>query len=83
MTKLTNKERDILFLALATLDEYYDEQERICRQFKHICHKHLPQSGEGYVANKNVFDIQDKTIEDLKKDKEAGRKTIMKIIDKS
>ena len=30
--------------------------------------------------NKNVFDIQDKTIEDIKKAKEEGRQTIMKLI---
>lgn len=39
-----------------------------------------PQAGDGYVANKNVFDIQDKTIEDIKKAKEEGRQTIMKLI---
>jgi len=32
------------------------------------------------MANKNVFDIQDKTIEDIKKAKEEGRQTIMKLI---
>ena len=78
--KLTNKEKDILNLALSKLDEYYDEREKTCREFKWICHDHLPQAGDGYVANKNVFDIQDKTIEDIKKAKEKGRQTIMKLI---
>ena len=62
--KLTNKEKDILNLALTKLDEYYDEREKTCREFKWICHDYLPQAGDGYVANKNVFDIQDKTIEE-------------------
>ena len=78
--KLTSKEKDILILALTKLVEYYDEREKTCRDFKWICHDHLPQAGEGYVANKNVFDIEDKTIEDIKKAKEEGRKTIMKLI---
>ena len=78
--ELTNTEKDTLVLALEQLDKYYDEREKTCRDFKWICHDHLPQAGEGYVANKNVFDIQDKTIEDIKKAKEEGRKTIMKLI---
>jgi hypothetical protein len=78
--KLTNKEKDILNLALTKLDEYYDEQEKTCRNFKWICHDHLPQAGDDYVANKNVFDIEEKTIGDIKKAKEKGRQTIMKLI---
>jgi hypothetical protein len=78
--KLTSKEKDILNLALTKLDEYYDEREKTCREFKWICHNHLPQAGDEYMANKNVFDIQDKAIEDIKKDKEGGRQTIMKLI---
>lgn len=77
---LTNKEKDILYLALNKLDEYYDEREKTCREFKYICRDHLPQSGDDYVKNKNVFDIQDKAIDDIKKAKEEGRKTIMKLI---
>lgn len=78
--KLTNKEKDILNLALTKLDEYYDEREKTCREFKWICRDYLPQSGDGYVENKNVFDIQDKTLKDIKKAKEEGRKTILKLI---
>jgi hypothetical protein len=81
--KLTNEEKDILALALEQLNKHYDELESTCRKFKWICHKHLPQVGEGYVKNKNVFDIQDKTIEDIQKAKEKSRETIMKIINKS
>ena len=78
--KLTEKEKDILNLALTKLDEYYDEREKMCREFKWICHDYLPQAGDGYVANKNVFEIQDKTISDIQKAKEEGRKIIMNII---
>lgn len=78
--KLTNKEKDILILALTKLDEYYDERENTCRKFKCLCHEYLPQAGDGYVANKNVFDIEEKTINDIKKAKEEGRQTIMKLI---
>jgi hypothetical protein len=78
--KLTSEEKDILNLALTKLDEYYDEREATCRQFKHICHAHLPQHGEGYLANINVFNIQDQTIEDINAAKKKGRDTIMKLI---
>lgn len=79
--QLTNKEKDILNLALTKLEEYYDEQEETCRAFKWICNKHLPQSGEGFIANQNVWDIQDKTIEDIRQAKKEARQTIMKLID--
>jgi hypothetical protein len=78
--ELTNKEMDILVLALEQLDKYYDEREKTCREFKWICHDHLPQAGDEYIANKNVFDIQDKTIADILKAKIEGRKTIMMLI---
>jgi hypothetical protein len=48
--KLTNKEKDILNLALTKLDEYYDEREKTCREFKWICNDYLPQAGDGYVS---------------------------------
>jgi len=81
--KLTNREKDILNLALEQLDKYYDERESRCRDFKWICHDYLPQVGDGYVANLNVFDIESKTLADIKEAKEEGRRTIMKIINKS
>mgnify|MGYP003403060235 FL=1 len=78
--KLTNKEKDILNLALSQLDAYYEEREKTCREFKWICHDYLPQAGDGYVANINVFEIQDKTIKDIQAAKAEGRSTIMKLI---
>jgi len=80
MHELTNEEKDILNLALTQLDKYHDEREATCRAFKWLCHDHLPQQGEGYTANINVFQIQDKTIADIQADKKKGRETIMKII---
>jgi hypothetical protein len=77
---ITNREKDILNLALEQLEKYYDEREKTCRAFKWICHDHLPQSGVEYVANINVFEIQDKTIADIQNDREEARKTIMKLI---
>ena len=78
--KLSNKEKDILNLALEQLDKYYSEREKTCREFKWICHDYLPQIGDGYVENINVFEIQDKTIKDIQNAKTEARQTIMKLI---
>lgn len=80
--ELSGKEKDVLLKALEKLEEFYDNQEKICREFKWICNKHLPQVGEGYIKNINVFEIQDKTIEDIKQSRKEARETINKIIDK-
>ena len=78
--KLTKKEKDILRLALNKLDEFYDQKIKTCREFKWICKDYLPQAGDGYAENKNVFDIQDKTINDIIDAKQEANKTIMKLI---
>jgi hypothetical protein len=78
--KLTNKEKKILHKALEQLDKHYDELESTCRKFKWICHDYLPQSGIGYEANMNVFDIQDKTISDIHIAKQDARTLINKLI---
>jgi hypothetical protein len=78
--ELTSEEKNILLLAIEQLDKYYDKKEETCREFKWICHAYLPQAGDGYTQNKNVFDIQDKTIEDIKRKKIEARTTIMKIV---
>ncbi len=78
--KLSNKEKDVLNLALQQLDEYYDQKEKTCREFKWICFAYLPQAGEEYVANKNIFEIQDKTIADIQAAKKEGRRIIMNLI---
>ena len=49
--KLTNKEKDILNLALTKLDEYYDEREKTCREFKWICHDFLPQYMQWWIKS--------------------------------
>jgi hypothetical protein len=79
--KITKKEKGILELALIQLEKYYDEREETCRKFKWICHDYLPQAGEEYVKNKNVFEIQDKTIKDIQRDKKESRILITKILD--
>jgi hypothetical protein len=78
--KLTIEEKDILATALDQLDKYYDNLEKTVQEFKWICHKHLPQHGDGYVANKNCFDIEQTTVLDIRTAKEKGRTTIMKLI---
>jgi hypothetical protein len=82
---LSPKEIEILEFAIQLLDSHYDELERTVKRFKWICHAHLPQADtkendNGYSKNKNVFDIQDKTITDIQKAKAEGREVIMKLI---
>jgi len=77
---LSTEDKTVLSLALRLLDEYHDAREKTCREFKHICHEHLPQVGEGYVANLNVFDIQDKTVKDIQEAKLRDRETILRLI---
>lgn len=78
---ITNKEKDILNLALEQLEKYYKDLEDRCLEFKWICNKHLPQVGDGYIANKNVFEIQDKTVNDIRCQKAEARKFIMELIE--
>ena len=73
--KLTKKEKDILSLALKQLDAYYDKEESDCRKFKWLC-------GEEYVKNRNVFEIETKTINDILNAKKEGRRVIMNLINK-
>jgi len=80
--ELTNKEKDTLTLAFELLSDFYTKQEDTCREFKWICCDHLPQSGVGYVENKNVFDIQDKTIIDLNNKRKEASELRYKILSK-
>ena len=77
---LTSEEKDILNMALQQLDNYYDEKEAVVRKFKHYCHKYLPHGGEGYIENINVFEIEGKTLSDIKEAKQKARQLIMNLI---
>ncbi len=71
---------DVLVLAATLTDEHYDRMEADVRKFKNICYEYLPQQGEGYMQNKNVFDITDKTVRDIQAKKTQARKLIMELI---
>lgn len=82
---MTTEEKEILCLALEQLDKYYEEREKTCREFKWICHKYLSQvdteeNGNAYSENINVWQIQDKTINDIREAKKEGRRVIMNIV---
>lgn len=74
---ITTELLDALTLACNLLDAHFDQQEADVRKFKRLCSNYIPQHGEEYVKNKNIFDIQDKTIADIQKRKEQSRKLIM------
>ena len=71
---------EVLIKAQELLDEYWDKQEAQCRAFKWICHDHLPQHGEEYTKNINVFEIEAKTIIDIHRQKKECRDTINNIL---
>lgn len=84
---LSLKEIEILNFAMQLLDSHYDELERTCKRFKWICHAHLPQvdtkeNDNGYSKNKNVFDIEDRTVADIQKAKAESREVITKLINR-
>ena len=81
--KLTDSEKEIVESFINISDTHFDKLENDVRKFKWLCHNHLPQSGEGYTDNINVFEIQDKTIEDIKNAKKKARETLIKIIEES
>lgn len=68
---------DALTLACNLLDAHFDQQAADVRKFKWLCRDYIPQHGEEYVKNKNIFDIQDKVVQDIQKVKEQSRKLIM------
>lgn len=76
----TSEEKEILNDALTQLDKFYDEQISKVQDFKWICHDYLPQAGEEYIRNINVFEISTKTVKDLKNTQDNARKIIMNII---
>ena len=78
--KLTEKEKRILSFALEKLDDFYKEREQKCRDFKWICREFLPQHGDEYLKNKNVFEIQDKTVESINKNRKEARELFLKLI---
>lgn len=61
-------------LVLSLIDAHFEEQENILRKFKWIAN--VPQSGEEYTKNLNVFEIQDKAIEQLKEDRQFVKQLI-------
>jgi hypothetical protein len=78
--KFTEKEELNLKLAFAKLEEFYLERILTCKAFKNICNQNLPQIGEGYTLNKNVFDIEEKTISDINKQREEAKQLLIKLL---
>jgi hypothetical protein len=76
MKKLTHSEKNILLLADSLITKHYKKRAAQCRQFKYICHKHLPQTGPEYEKNKNIFEIQDKTLAELEEEKMKAHQLI-------
>lgn len=78
--KLTEEQKQVLVAAFQQLNSHYDEKINTVKKFKWLCHDYLPQIGEEYEKNINVFDIGDKTVKDLETQKEFARNTIWEIL---
>jgi len=56
---------------------HFENQEEILRSFKRIAN--VPQSGDEYVKNKNVWELQDAAIERLQEEKQQVQTFLNKI----
>lgn len=70
----------ILIDSIELLRKEKDQKIETIRSFKWLCHNYLPQHGDKYIKNINVFEIQDKTIKDLETSFDDKNKLLMKII---
>jgi hydrogenase maturation factor len=77
---LTSEDIDRIVLGMRLIDEYYIKKIDEVKNFKWLCFNHLPQSGLGYEQNKNVFDIQDKTVNDIENERKSAHDLFLKII---
>lgn len=68
---------DAFALIQRLLDKHYEETENTIRQFKWLTK--IPQQGEEYTKNINVWELQDKTIKELEQEKQAINKLIQKL----
>lgn len=78
MTKLTNEEVEVLLLAKELLNKHFDEKSEMIRKFKWLAK--VPQVGEEYTKNKNVFDFEEKGLKEIDNEKVFARNTIINII---
>ena len=69
--------RDAFALIQRLLDKHYEETENTIRQFKWLTK--IPQQGEEYTKNKNIWDLQDKAIKDLEQEKQSINKLMQKL----
>ena len=67
---------DAFALIQRLLDKHYEETKNTIRQFKWLTK--IPQQGEEYTKNINVWELQDKTIKELEQEKQAINKLIQK-----
>ena len=78
--EITSADKQLMSDALDALDKEIDKKIEDVRKFKWLCHNHLPQSGDEYVKNINVFEIAQKTVNDLEVEKKTNRERMFKII---
>ena len=75
--KLTTDEIQALWDIIPVLEEKRKETEDKIREFKWLVN--VPQHGDEYVKNKNVWELQDAAIKRINQEFEFTRNTILKI----
>lgn len=64
---MKTKESDAFALINDLLNKHFEETEKTIRKFKWLTN--IPQHGKEYIENLNVWELQDKAIEELKQEK--------------
>ncbi len=78
MKELTAAEKQMLLDLTALIDDDADKKEQTLRAFKWLAE--VPQVGEEYENNKNVWTLQDKALLRVANEKAARKRLINKLI---
>jgi hypothetical protein len=78
MIQLTKEEKQMLLDLLILIADDADRDQATIRQFKWLCR--VPQYGEEYTKNINIFEFQDKGIKAIEELAEARKRLILKLV---
>jgi len=76
--KFTDKEKQVFVDLLPIVEDMLQKEISTIRQFKWLCL--VPQAGEGYEQNRNVFALQEQGVKMSEAKYGFMRETLLKII---